>query len=145
MANTQTAVTGTDVNRFLAGVENAQKRADSLKLLEMMSRVTGEKPKLWGSIVGFGRYHYKYDSGHEGETCLVGFSPRKAAFSIYLLGNYFPEVEGRRQQLLSKLGKHSMGKGCLYVKKLADVDETVLEELVTMSVKKLRERYPGQN
>jgi hypothetical protein len=142
MGNTQTVVTGTDVKGFLAGVESEQKREDSKTLLDLMGRVTGEKPKLWGSIVGFGRYHYNYESGHEGETCLVGFSPRKAAFSIYLTGNYFPESKAKAEELLGRLGKHTMGKGCLYVKKLADVDLKVLEDLVRLSVDKLREHYP---
>ncbi len=143
MGDTQTVVTSSDVKGFLAGVESEQKREDSKKLLDLMRRVTGEKPKMWGTIVGFGRYHYRYDSGHEGETCLVGFSPRKAAFSIYLTGNYFPDSKAKAEELLGRLGKHSMGKGCLYVKKLDDVDLEVLEDLVTLSVVKLREHYPN--
>ena len=107
-----------------------------------MSRITGEKPRLWGTIVGFGRYHYKYPTGHEGDTCLVGFSPRKTAFSIYLLGSYFPETEPKAKALLARLGKHSMGKACLYAKKLADIDLEVLEQLIELSVGALRERYP---
>ena len=143
MGNTMTVVTGTDVKGFIAAVENERKREDSKKLVELMTRVTGEKPKLWGTIVGFGRYHYKYDSGHEGETCLVGFSPRKSALSIYFTGAYFPESEKEAQRLLGKLGKHTMGKACLYVKKLEDLDMDVLGDLVTLSVTKLREHYPN--
>jgi hypothetical protein len=131
-----------DVKNFLAEVEPAQKRADSQALIELMSRITGEKPKMWGTIVGFGHYHYKYESGHEGDTCLTGFSPRKAAFSIYLTGNYFPESQAKAEALLARLGKHTMGKGCLYVKKLSDVDPAVLEELVALSVDRLRTHYP---
>lgn len=132
-----------DVKDFLAAVESDQKRADSRVLVELMSRVTGEKPRMWGTIVGFGRYHYRYESGHEGDTCLVGFSPRKAAISIYLMGNYFPESKPRAEALLARLGKHTMGKGCLYVKKLSDVDPNVLEQLVVLSVEHLREHYPN--
>ena len=143
MGNTMTAVTGGDVEGFIAAVEDERKREDSQKLVVLMTRVTGEKPKMWGTIVGFGRYHYKYESGHEGETCLVGFSPRKAAFSIYLMGNYFPDSKAKAEELLGRLGKHSMGKGCLYVKKLEDVDLKVFEQLVTLSVEKLREHYPN--
>lgn len=143
MGNTQTVMTGTSVRGFIAAQESDQRRKDSARLIELMRRVTGEKPKMWGSIVGFGEYHYKYESGHEGQTCLVGFSPRKAAFSIYLLGGYFPETEAKQQKLLARLGKHTIGKACLYVKKLDDVDFEVLEELVTMSVEALRKRYPA--
>jgi len=143
MGNTQTVMTGTDVDGFLAGIESDAKRADARRLIEIMGRITGQAPRMWGSIVGFGRYRYKYESGHEGETCLVGFSPRQAAFSIYLMGNYFPDSKNKAEELLARLGKHSMGKACLYVKKLGDVDEKVLEDLVALSVTTLREHYPG--
>jgi hypothetical protein len=144
MGNTMTVVTGgsAEVKRFLADIEDDQKRADSKTLVDLMSRVTSKKARLWGSIVGFGDYHYKYPTGHEGDTCLVGFSPRKTALSIYLMGNYFPETEPKAKALLARLGKHSMGKACLYVKRLDDVDMDVLESLVVLSVGALRERYP---
>ena len=115
-----------DVGAFLAQVENDQKRADSHVLVELMSKISGEPPVLWGTMVGFGQYHYKYPTGHEGDAFLVGFAPRKAAFSIYLMGTYFPEENARREALLAKLGKHRMGKSCLYVNKLSDIDLDVL-------------------
>jgi hypothetical protein len=110
---------------------------DSRALVAMMERVTGEPAKLFGSsIVGFGNYHYKYESGHEGDTCIVGFAPRKAALTLYLL----PGFEGELKPLLDKLGKHKTGKGCLYVKRLADVDQAVLERIVRKSVSWVRAR-----
>ena len=138
----KTKVTSDDVTAFLDTLDGTR-RADALALAETMGEVTGEPPRLWGAIVGFGQYHYEYDSGHKGDTCVVGFSPRKAAFSLYLHGAAFPEAEAERQQLLGKLGKHSLGKGCIYVKKLADVDPTVLRQLIELSVKQLRQRYPA--
>jgi hypothetical protein len=125
---------------FIAAVENETARKDSKTLVKMMSKITGEKPKMWGpTIIGFGLYHYKYDSGHEGDMCITGFSPRKGALSIYLSPDY-PGLAGHRK----KLGKHKMGKSCLYVKKLADVDMTVLETMVTDSVRHARRMYPGK-
>lgn len=144
MAETKTRETDVAVGEFLSKVEDPQKRADSAVLIEMMERVTGKPPKMWGpSIIGFGLYHYKYDSGHEGDSCLAGFSPRKAEFSIYLNGGYFPEMVEKRQALLAKLGKHRMGKGCLYVKKLENIDLKVLEQLVKLSYASLKKRYPA--
>ncbi len=138
MADQKTKPTRVSVESFLAGVDPA-KQADCAILIAMMRRVTGEAPKMWGpSIVGFGRYHYKYDSGHEGDSCLCGFSPRKAAFSIYAtcdLGTVAAE--------LARLGKHKAGVGCLYVKRLSDIDLAVLERIVAKGVRTLRERYPG--
>lgn len=133
-----------DVAEFLAQVESDQKRADSHVLVELMSEVTGEPPVLWGTMVGFGQYHYRYPTGHEGDAFLVGFAPRKAAFSIYLMGTYFPEENERRAALLAKLGKHRMGKACLYVNKLSDIDLDVLRKLAEISVTKLRQTYPGK-
>lgn len=133
-----------EVDAFIDGVTNEEKRADSRRLIELMSRVTGDAPRMWGTIVGFGRYHYRYDSGREGETCLVGFSPRQAAFSIYLMGNYFPDSADEAERLRARLGKHTIGKGCLYVKRLSDVDLATLEDLVRLSVSKLREHYPDE-
>ena len=126
------------VDDFIEAVPDERKRADSRRLIEIMSRVTGEPPELNGTIVGFGRYHYRYASGHEGDSCLTGFSPRKAEFSIYLSC-----ADPARDALLARLGKHRMGKGCLYVKRLSDVDEAVLEQLVAHSVATVRERYPS--
>lgn len=132
-----------NVGAFLAQVENKAKRADSHALIELMQDVSGEPPVLWGTMIGFGNYHYKYASGHEGDAFLVGFAPRKAEFSIYLMGTYFPEEMARRDALLAKLGKHRMGKACLYVKRLSDIDLDVLRELATISVATLRAAYPG--
>jgi hypothetical protein len=129
-----------DVGRYLATVAE-NKRADSAALIELMSDITGERPRMRGTIVGFGDYHYRYASGHEGDSCLAGFSPRKAAFSIYLTGTYFPEMSDERDRLLARLGKHTIGKSCLYVKRLSDIDLDVLRELVALSVRKLREHY----
>ena len=143
--NTMTVSTGEDVGAFIAAVESDRKREDSFELVELMSRVTGEEPRMWGIIVSFGRYHYRYDSGHEGDTCLTGFSPRKAAISLYLHGGHYPDVAARRDALLARLGKHTMGKGCLYVKTLADIDMEVLEALVQLSVDSLRRRYPQKS
>jgi hypothetical protein len=141
MPETKTRETDADVGAFISAVDSVQKRQDSATLVEIMSRITGKPPKLWGSIVGFGKYHYKYASGHEGDTCLVGFSPRKAEFSIYLMGGYFPDTEVQSEALLSKLGKHKMGKACLYVKKLDDVDLDVLSDLIELSVTRLKQEY----
>ena len=142
MAETKTKPTERVVEEFIAQLEDPQKRADSHALIALMSKITGAKPRMWGpSIVGFDSYHYKYASGHEGDSCLTGFSPRKAEFSIYLTGSADPETEPGRAQLLKQLGKHRMGKGCLYVKRLEGLDLGVLETLIRKSVEQLRSRY----
>lgn len=116
------------VTEFLMQLEDPQKRADSQVLIEMMTRVTGKKAKIWAyGIVGFGQYRYRYASGHEGESMLAAFAPRKAEFSIYLDGRGDTE---ERDRLLVQLGKHRMGKGCLYVKRLDQIDLAVLEKLI---------------
>ena len=126
MAENKTQATGASVDEFLAAVEHPIRHSDGLRLLELMTEVTGEKAQMWGpTIVGFGRYHYKYETGREGDSAAVGFSPRKASLSLYGL-IYSPEAEA----LLPKLGKHKTGAGCLYVNKLEDVDEAVLAELI---------------
>jgi len=128
MAN-KTTQTEASVAVFIASVDDAQKRQDSETLIDMMREVMGEEPKMWGdSMVGFGTYHYKGKSGREGDWFPVGFSPRKAALTLYLMGGF-----DERGALLEKLGKHSIGKGCLYVKKLADVDMSVLRQMVEWS------------
>lgn len=132
MAENKTKPTKVSVKKFIDALEDEQKRKDSYVLLDMMKKITKEEPKMWGpSIIGFGKYHYKYESGHEGDSCIAAFSPRKAAFSIYVMcGN------NKYQEFFKKLGKHKLGAGgCLYVKKLADVDLKVLKELITASVK----------
>lgn len=133
-----------EVETFLGQVESERKRADSHVLIEMMSEISGEAPVLWGTMVGFGQYHYKYPTGHEGDSFLVGFAPRKAAFSIYLMGTLTPEEKARREALLAKLGKHRMGKACLYVNKLSDIDLDVLRELVEISIRRMRATYPAK-
>lgn len=141
MAEQKTKPTSTGIEAFIADVEE-KKRGDTRRLIEMMERVSGEPPMLWGSIIGFGSYHYKYASGHEGDAFLIGFAPRKPEFSIYLLmGSYLPEAVAEREALLKRLGKHRMGKACLYVKKLDDIDLDVLEQLMWLSIRSLRETY----
>lgn len=145
MAESMTRQSGRSVEAFLAELDE-KRRADAAALVDLMGRVTGERPRMWGdSIVGFGAYHYRYPTGHEGDTCLVGFSPRKNAFSIYLTGVYFPDTAPRAHKLLEKLGKHSMGKACLYVKRLSDIDPKVLEQLVKLSVATLKAHYPASD
>lgn len=128
MANKTTA-TDADVAAFLAAVVGPVRRRDAGQLAALMTRVTGEQPRMWGpSIVGFGTYHYRYPSGRQGDMAAAGFSPRKAATTIYL-----PEGVGAHADLLAALGPHTLGKGCLYVKDLASVDLTVLEQVVRRS------------
>jgi len=121
----KTRATDVSVDAFLDGVEHPGRRSDGAALREMMERATGQRAIMWGpSIVGFGRYQYRYDSGHGGEMCRVGFSPRKANLVLYVGG--FPEYEA----LLAKVGKHKRSTACLYLNRLADVDLGVLEEIV---------------
>jgi Domain of unknown function (DU1801) len=128
----KTLPTGADVEAFLAAVPDERRRADARELCALLTEVTGEQAVLWGaSIVGFGTYHYRYESGHEGTSALVGFSPRKAHLVLYLVGGF----DARHHKLLAKLGPHKTGKGCLYLKSLADVDHDVLRELVDRSVR----------
>jgi hypothetical protein len=125
MAETKTKPTKVGVDDFLAAVEKPARRADGAILREMMERATGEPATMWGpTIVGFGSYHYRYASGHEGDACRVGFSPRSANLVLYVGG--FPEYEA----MLARLGKHKSSKACLYLNKLADVDLVLLEEIV---------------
>jgi hypothetical protein len=138
MAELKTKKTDASVDGFLSGVENERRREDSFVVLEMMKRITGEKPKMWGSsIVGFGSYHYRYASGREGDWPRIGFSPRKQSLTIYVMPGF-----SNYDDLLSRLGKHRTGKSCLYVNKLADVDLDVLEQLVRSSLDAMREMYP---
>jgi len=131
MAELKTKRNKGDVETFLNNVSDEKKRQDSFKILELMKQVTGKDPEMWGdSIVGFGSYHYKYASGREGDWFVTGFSPRKQNLTLYIMSG-FDEYE----QLLSKLGKHSIGKSCLYVKKVEDIDLDVLKELVKKSVR----------
>ena len=125
-AQNKTVATDADVPAFLAQVEPEPRRDDARALATLMQRVSGESPAMWGpSIIGFGSYHYRYDSGREGDTCRIGFSPRKAQLVLYLGA---AALEDRAR--LDRLGKHTTGKGCLYIKRLADVDADVLEAIV---------------
>ena len=122
MAANKTQPTTQKVSEFIAGIEDTGKRADCRELMKMMSGVTGNRAKMWGpSIVGYGKYHYKYASGREGEFFLTGFSPRKQAISVYVMSGFESNPE-----LMEKLGKYKTGKSCLYIKKLDDIDRSVL-------------------
>lgn len=126
----KTTPTSVSVGTFLAGIADAAKRADAEEIARMLGEITGVEAKMWGpSIVGFGQYHYKYDSGHEGDMCLAGFSPRKDAMTVYLVPGYQMDTE-----LMGRLGKFRTGKSCLYFKRLSDVDRDVLRELMERSV-----------
>jgi len=139
MAENKTKPTTVSVPEFLDACDEVR-RADAKALASLMQKVTGHEPTMWGpSIVGFGSYHYTYESGHEGDMLVVGFSPRKAANVLYGAIGF----EGA-EALLAKLGKHTTGKGCLYIKKLADVDVKVLEALLEMAVAATRTRHPKQ-
>ena len=129
MAELKTRKSDSDVEAFLESIENEKRRTDGKKVLNLMKEVTGATPKMWGpSIVGFGDYHYKYESGREGDWFRTGFSPRKNATTLYFMPGF-----GRYEELMVKLGKYKTGKGCLYINKLEDVDLDVLRELVKLS------------
>lgn len=137
MAENKTRPTGADVVNFLNAVENEQRRSDSFEVLEIMKELTGYEPEMWGpSIVGFGSYHYKYETGREGDMLITGFSPRKQALTLYIMGGF-----GRYDDLMQQLGKYKTGKSCLYVKKLSDVDRSVLKDLITESVSHVQQKY----
>ena len=139
MADNKTKPTKLNVAAFIDALTDETKRADAKALIKLMQNATGEKAKMWGpSIIGFGSCHYTYESGREGDMPLVGFSPRKAAIVLYSVTGLSDS-----EALLAKLGKHTTGKGCLYIKKLADVDQKVLEALVDKSVAARRARYPS--
>jgi hypothetical protein len=124
--------TDASVGRFLAGVRDEQRRQDALRLCAIMQQITGEPPTMWGaSIIGFGTYHYRYASGREGDSALASFAPRSDHLAIYLVG----EFEARHQSVLARLGPHKTGKGCLYLKRLDDVDQDALRELIDRSVR----------
>ena len=134
MAELKTQKNDASVEDFLNSVSDAQKREDSFAVLELMREVTGEKPAMWGTnIVGFGSYHYKYASGREGDWPLAGFAPRERELTLYIMAGF-----ERYEELLAKLGKHKTGVSCLYIKRLADVDPTVLKQLVSASVKHMK-------
>jgi len=135
MAELKTKRNKGDVEAFLNSVPDERKRQDSFTVLELMRQVTGKEPEMWGdSIVGFGSYHYKYKSGREGDWFLTGFAPRKQNLTLYIMSG-FDDYD----QLLSKLGKYSTGKSCLYIKKIEDVDADILKKLIKKSVAHMEE------
>lgn len=138
MAETKTKPTAVSVEDFLDAVPDPVRRADGQAIDAMMRRVTGLDPQMWGpTIIGYGSYHYQYDSGHKGDACRMGFSPRKAELVLYVLADR-PGLDGD----LAQLGKHRRGKGCLYVRKLADVDLAVLERIARGCWDEMNRRYP---
>jgi hypothetical protein len=139
MYELKTKQTDSSVIEFIENVDSIKKREDAYQLLDIFTETTGFEAKMWGpSIIGFGSYHYQYDSGHEGDAPLVGFSPRKAKISLY-----FAPGEKKREELLKVFGKHTTGKACVYINKVADIDMNILKELINQSVKFLQEMYPN--
>ena len=131
MAENKTKATDASVKKFIEAIPDEQKRADALAILEMMRRATKLEAKMWGTaIVGFGSVHYKYESGREGDICLMGFSPRKQNFALYLPGGHPAYAEE-----LQKLGKYETGKGCLYIKKLSEIDPAGLQKIFVKGMK----------
>ena len=138
MAENKTQETTVCVGDFLETVADEAQRADARTIIAMMERLSGEPPRMWGpSIIGFGRYHYKYESGREGDMARIGFSPRKGQTVVYLVDGY-----GDRADQLARLGRHKIGKSCLYIKRLSDIDVTVLEEMVVGSLAYMAKKYP---
>lgn len=132
MAELKTKVTNASVDQFLQGIRDEKKRADCYEILKIMKKATKAEPKMWGpGIIGFGNYHYKYESGRENDWFITGFSPRVQNLTLYTMGGFDKE-------LLKQLGKYKTGKGCLYINKLEDVDTKVLNKLITSSVKRLK-------
>jgi hypothetical protein len=137
VAENKTQATGASVAAFINSIDDKQQRADARKIAAMMRKATGKRAKMWGpSIVGYGAYHYKYASGREGDFLMTGFSPRKQALTVYVIPGFTPF-----EALMNKLGKYKTGKSCLYIKRLSDVDEDILEQLIDRSVKHMREHY----
>jgi len=141
VSETKTKPTEVSAESHIAAITNEEQRTDAQTLVALMRRVTGQEPRMWGpSIVGFGSYHYKYASGHEGDAALAGFAVRRSELVVYTA----PGFEGR-EVLLAKLGKHKAGKACVYIRRLADVDLNILETLVAQSVADTKRRYPQPN
>ena len=137
MAENKTKATKAGVTKFINSIDDRQMRADARKVAAMMRRATGKRAKMWGtSMVGYGTYHYRYASGREGDFMITGFSPRKQALTVYIMSGFSPF-----DKLLAKLGKYKTGKSCLYIKRLSDVDENVLERLIDGSVEHMRKKY----
>ena len=139
MPELKTSPNNNDVIAFLESIEHDNKKADAYCIFDMMKDITKSEPVMWGnSIIGFGSYHYVYDSGREGNWFLTGFSPRKQHFSLYIMSGF-----AILDEELKKLGKYKTGKGCLYINKLDDVDLNVLKQLIQQSVSHLQQKYPG--
>ena len=137
MAENKTKSTKANVTKFINSIDDKQMRADARKVAAMMRRATGKRAKMWGSsIVGYGTYHYRYATGREGDFMITGFSPRKQALTVYIMPGFSPF-----DKLMAKLGTYKTGKSCLYIKRLSDVDEDVLERLVDSSVEHMRKKY----
>ena len=138
MSDLKTKKKDDSVIDFINRVEDEQKRQDCHEIMEIMKGITGEEPKMWGnSMVGFGSYHYKYDSGREGDWFLTGFSPRKQKLSLYIMAGF-----SHCDALLANLGKYKTGKACLYIKRLEDINRDILKEMITSSVEMISEKYP---
>jgi len=141
MAELKTKPTDESVKDFLNRIPDRERREDCFAVAQLMEEITGDKPKMWGpSIVGFGTYHYKYDSGREGDWLVIGFSPRKKDLTLYLMMGFEKHAE-----LMKQLGKHSTGKSCLYIKRLSDIDVPTLKKLIKASVKQLHDYRMGQS
>ncbi|WP_341356394.1 DUF1801 domain-containing protein [Rossellomorea sp. y25] len=139
MYELKTRQNDSSVIEFIEAVENPKKREDAYNLLDIFTETTGFEAKMWGpSIIGFGSYHYKYKTGHEGDAPLVGFSPRKAKISLY-----FAPGDPEREKVLNSFGKHTTGKSCVYINKVADIDQAVLKQLINQSVSFLQKTYPN--
>jgi len=138
MGNTKTTYTDQDINQFIDSfVDNEEKKADSYQLIDLLRKWSGSEPKMWGpSIIGFGNYHYKYESGHEGNAPVLAFSPRKAALTLYV----YSDTE-KSKKLLTSFGKYKMGKACIYIKKLSDINTEILKEICFETIKFISERY----
>ncbi len=140
MSELKTKQNDADVEVFLGSVGNERRREDSFTVLDLMKRITGEEPRMWGAaIVGFGTYRYRYASGRSGEWPRIGFSPRKQSLTVYVMPGF-----SNHDELLSRLGKHRTGKSCLYINKLADIDMGVLEELIGSALDAMREKHPEE-
>ncbi len=140
MYKLKTQETDESVISFIESIDSDKKKSDAYKLLEIFTETSGYPAKMWGeSIIGFGSYHYKYPTGHEGDAALVGFSPRKAKISLY-----FATGDEQRKALLSELGKHTSGAACVYINKLDDIDSDVLKKLILQSIEFLQNLYPSK-
>jgi hypothetical protein len=138
MTKNKTTETTKSVTAFIHAVKDETKRNDSFQIIDLITKQTGLEPKLWGpSIVGFGSYHYHYESGREGDAPLIGFSPRSTAIVFYLSSHF-----EKRDELLQSLGKHKTGGGCIYIKRLKDINAAVLKKMISKSVKQTRSLHP---